>query len=211
MPSTWQTVRVFISSTFRDMHAERDHLVKVVFPALREELNKHRVHLVDIDLRWGVTKEQADNDQALDVCLDQVYACRPFFIGILGERYGWVSTKLPERVASKYGSIRHHTRTSITELEIVYGVLQNPQMRRHAFFYFRNPAALLAVPEAIRRTVYCETEPELIAKLHDLKERIRRSGYTLLGNACESFDATLLTLRLVKLLSVSLCFRTRRD
>ena len=36
MAATWKTVRVFISSTFRDMHAERDHLVKVTFPALRE-------------------------------------------------------------------------------------------------------------------------------------------------------------------------------
>ena len=88
MSATWKTVRVFISSTFRDMHAERDHLVKVVFPALREELEKHRVHLVDIDLRWGVTREQADNDEVLDVCLDQIDACRPFFLGILGERYG---------------------------------------------------------------------------------------------------------------------------
>jgi hypothetical protein len=33
------------------MHAERDHLIKVVFPALRERLGPHRVHLVDIDLR----------------------------------------------------------------------------------------------------------------------------------------------------------------
>ena len=36
MSSTWKTVRVFISSTFRNMHAERDHLVKVVFPKLRQ-------------------------------------------------------------------------------------------------------------------------------------------------------------------------------
>jgi len=36
MAKTWQTVRVFISSTFKDIHAERDHLVKVVFPELRE-------------------------------------------------------------------------------------------------------------------------------------------------------------------------------
>ena len=103
MPGTWKTVRVFISSTFRDMHAERDHLIKVIFPALREELEKHRVHLVDIDLRWGVTKEQADNGKALDVCLDQIDACRPFFIGIPGERYGYVSSRLPDHVASKYG------------------------------------------------------------------------------------------------------------
>jgi nephrocystin-3 len=66
MSAGWKTVRVFISSTFRDMRAECDHLVKVVFPALRERLEKYRVHLIDIDLRWGVTKEQAGNDQALD-------------------------------------------------------------------------------------------------------------------------------------------------
>lgn len=53
MPRKWKEARVFISSTFRDMHAERDHLVKVVFPELRERLEKHRIHLIDIDLRCG--------------------------------------------------------------------------------------------------------------------------------------------------------------
>jgi hypothetical protein len=40
MPEAWKTVRVFISSTFRDMQAERDHLVRFVFPRLRETLLK---------------------------------------------------------------------------------------------------------------------------------------------------------------------------
>jgi len=40
MAQTWKTVRIFISSTFRYMHAERDHLVKVVFPELRERCTK---------------------------------------------------------------------------------------------------------------------------------------------------------------------------
>jgi telomerase protein component 1 len=78
MASTWKTVRVFISSTFRDMHAERDWLVKRVFPALRERLEKHCVHLVDIDLRWGITEEEAQHDQVLDLCLQQTDECRPF-------------------------------------------------------------------------------------------------------------------------------------
>jgi len=30
MSATWKNVRVFISSTFRDMQAERDHLVRFV-------------------------------------------------------------------------------------------------------------------------------------------------------------------------------------
>ncbi|TFH54346.1 MAG: DUF4062 domain-containing protein [Methanothrix sp.] len=51
MPSTWNTIRIFISSTFRDMHAERDYLVKVVFPELRERCAKRHLNLIDVDLR----------------------------------------------------------------------------------------------------------------------------------------------------------------
>jgi len=99
MAQTWKTVRVFISSTFRDMHAERDYLVKVVFPALREKLEKYRIHLVDIDLRWGITEEEAQQDRVLDLCLQQIDDCRPFFVGILGERYGWVPKTFSDEVA----------------------------------------------------------------------------------------------------------------
>jgi hypothetical protein len=59
MSTSWQTVSIFISSTFNDMHAERDYLVKRVFPELREWCEKRKLRLVDIDLRWGVTEEDA--------------------------------------------------------------------------------------------------------------------------------------------------------
>jgi hypothetical protein len=35
-----------------DMQAERDHLLRFVFPKLRQELLQRRIHLVDVDLRW---------------------------------------------------------------------------------------------------------------------------------------------------------------
>ena len=47
----WKTVSVFVSSTFDDMHAERDYLVKEVFPRLREWCEQRRLRLVDVDLR----------------------------------------------------------------------------------------------------------------------------------------------------------------
>lgn len=72
MSATWKTVRVFISSTFRDMHAERDHLMRFVFPRLREQLLPRRIHLVDVDLRWGVTSEQ----DASKVCREIITECR---------------------------------------------------------------------------------------------------------------------------------------
>ena len=56
MQQRWKTIRIFISSTFRDMHAERDHLVRFVFPELKEKCRKNHVHLIDVDLRWGVTQ-----------------------------------------------------------------------------------------------------------------------------------------------------------
>lgn len=175
MSSVWRTVRVFISSTFRDMHAERDWLVKRVFPALRERLEPHRVHLIDIDLRWGVTKEQADNDEVLDICLSQIDECRPYFLGILGERYGWVSDIVPERVVSKWGWVRHHLSKSITELEILYGVLNNPSMYGHALFCFRDPKFLNDVPPDRRADLEPES-PEHLQKLNALKQSIRDSG-----------------------------------
>ena len=96
MARSWRTVRVFISSTFRDMHAERDHLVKVVFPELRERMAGRHLHLVDIDLRWGITEEEAEQGKALEICLEEIERSRPFFIGMLGERYGSLLGSLPE-------------------------------------------------------------------------------------------------------------------
>jgi hypothetical protein len=50
----WRTFPIFISSTFADMQAERDHLKNVVFPLVEEELQKRRIKLEIVDLRWGV-------------------------------------------------------------------------------------------------------------------------------------------------------------
>lgn len=189
MSAIWKTVRVFISSTFRDMHAERDHLVKVVFPALRERLEKHRIYLIDIDLRWGVTREQAENDQVLGLCLQQIDECRPFFLGILGERYGWVPTTFPVEALKKFGWIQHQTGRSVTELEIIHGVLNNPAMRGHAFFYFRKPEAIADVPEPTRSNVFAEAEPSPIEKLKDLKNVIRASKLPLFDGYPARWDS----------------------
>ncbi len=188
MEGTWPTVRVFISSTFRDMQAERDHLVKVVFPVLREHLEHDHIHLVDIDLRWGVTQEQADNDRVLDLCLDQIQRCKPFFVGILGERYGWVPKEFPLAARRHFGWIQHHTGKSLTELEILHGVLNDPTMCERAFFYLRD-SGFISQLSVEQRSIYCEgsTEEEIRnlpteqaqacaedrqAKLRDLKARI---------------------------------------
>ena len=42
-----------------------------------------------MDLRWGIAEEQGKRKETLKFCLNEIHACRPFFIGLLGERYGW--------------------------------------------------------------------------------------------------------------------------
>ena len=59
-----RAIRVFVSSTFRDMHAERDHLVTVVFPELRERVEQLGLEFFDVDLRWGVPAKDANGETA---------------------------------------------------------------------------------------------------------------------------------------------------
>ena len=47
----WENVHIFISSTFNDMHAERDFLLKKVFPELSEWMKTLKLNLIDVDLR----------------------------------------------------------------------------------------------------------------------------------------------------------------
>ncbi len=171
MTPVWSTIRVFISSTFRDMHAERDHLVKVVFPALRERLEPFQFHLVDIDLRWGITAEQAERDQVLDLCLDYIDECRPFFLGILGDRYGWVPGSLPEET-SRHGWTQRHSGRSVTDLEIQWGVLLNAEMRSQSLFFFRDPKFLADVPTDLQHVFVAENDAAAL-KQAELKQTIR--------------------------------------
>jgi telomerase protein component 1 len=157
MSTAWKTVRVFISSTFRDMQAERDHLVRFVFPKLREELVKWRVHFEDVDLRWGVTSDQ----DALHVCREVIDECRPRFMCMLGGRYGYVPPGGDH---------------SITADEVRYGVLDRLSERGYAFFYFRDGRAT-ARSIGERPGDFREARGSHSAqKLAALKRAIKRAG-----------------------------------
>src|ERR1700688_778384 len=87
-PTSGQTIRVFVSSTFRDMHAERDVLTREVFPELRRRCQARGAEFVGLDLRWGVTEEEIQRDGTLAICLQEIADCRPFFVCLLWERFG---------------------------------------------------------------------------------------------------------------------------
>ena len=136
---------LFISSTFTDMMAERDALRDFVFPELAERLRARHIHLEPIDLRWGVEtsnkKEQEEKELlVLKVCLDEIDRCKPFLIGIIGDRYGWAPPAGRMKAAeNEKNFISAIENKSITALEIEYGVLANTEQMKRSRFYFRAP------------------------------------------------------------------------
>ena len=170
--SNARVIRVFVSSTFRDMGAERDELVKRTFPALRQLCESRGVTWGEVDLRWGITEEQKAEGRVLPICLAEIASSRPYFIGLLGQRYGWVPTAIEGAALENEPWLAECAGRSVTELEILHGVLNDPAMASHAFFYLRDPAYAEGLPPE----QYRESEPEPQARLAALKERIRGSG-----------------------------------
>ncbi|MDR4468946.1 MAG: tetratricopeptide repeat protein [Nitrospira sp.] len=134
-------IRVFISSTFRDMVEEREQLMSHTWPALRQFCRERQVEFVEVDLRWGIPEAQNTRDETLKICLQEIQACRPYFIALVGERYGWIPgpEALTPDLLEEEPWLQEHQGKSVAELEILQGLLRNPDPGR-AFLYLRDPA-----------------------------------------------------------------------
>jgi len=157
----WENVHVFVSSTFNDMHAERDFLVKRVFPYLADWCERRCLHLVDIDLRWGVSEaDAAENKKVVQVCLERIDDCRPFFLCFLGQRRGWLpdfETEVSGDTRRAFDKLDAYEGASVTEMEIIHARIDplhngrlfdaqgNPRdgsAVEHAFFFLRQDGYL---------------------------------------------------------------------
>ncbi len=170
-----RVLRFFISSTFRDMQEERDVLIRKVFPRLQQQFKWSGVELIPIDLRWGVTREQAENGAVLSICLEEIDQCQPYFIGLLGDRYGWIPDQIPPELMDAYPWLGKYRDRSLTELEIIHGVLNDPANQDRAFFFIREPLDSREASNSLSQDQNDEG-PEEKAKLQALKERIYNSN-----------------------------------
>ena len=159
-------VRLFVSSTFQDLATERQALSIDAFPRLRQECAQREVAFTEIDLRWGISDDEARASNVLKICLEEIERCAkfpPFFVAILGDRYGWVPTDddwRPVRGASEHLAefSQRHQGDSITALEIQFAALDRRGALADAFFYFM--------------AVKGEQDPRQLV----LKEKIRSAG-----------------------------------
>ena len=178
----WRTVRVFISSTFRDMHGERDLLTRFVFPELRARAHSQQIHVYEVDLRWGVTEQDARSHKALEICLEEISRSQ-YFIGLLGQRYGWIQDEYQVPDTQDFDWLKDFPRRkSITEIEMYHAALFDVDRAvNKAFFYFRDPSFLNKVTPKYKADFDSESE-EALEKIETLKSNIRLSGLEVYDN-----------------------------
>jgi len=149
---------VFISSTFRDMHFERDVLNNTVNARLNRRLSEYNQSVRLLDLRWGVDTSELSEEEAtarvLRVCFDGIDSCQPYMIILLGDRYGYI----PD-----------NSGLSVTHMEILRGAIRsaNPE---HVFIYLRE-TDYSGMPEDMYR-VYREQDSAAISRLDALKAEL---------------------------------------
>ena len=159
---------IFVSSTFRDMNAERDAIMQKVVPLVDTVAEQYGENVWCKDLRWGINTTDLAEDEAntkvLSVCLDEIDRSRPPFVILLGERYGWIPD--PSLISSQARRKNMHLgdlEISVTALEIEYGAF----CRNYTpIVYFREAEG--AVPRDFRAE-----DEEHRAKLDQLKARLR--------------------------------------
>lgn len=175
MRSIWRTATIFISSTFQDMQFERDLISRTVVPELKEYFKFYRIAVRSIDLRWGInTIDNEENEverKIVGVCMDEIDRSRPFFVGIIGNRYGWIPPADLNACAK-----------SVTEMEIDYGALRDRESLENSIICIRD----IEVPEDLQAAYY-ENNPVKIRKINDLREQLRKAyaDASLAGNFME--------------------------
>jgi hypothetical protein len=171
------------------MHFERDMLHSVVVPELVSYFSKKRLSVDLIDRRWGIdtsgdTSEQENTVKILKVCFDEIERSKPFFIGFIGERYGWIPSQDLIRNAAIFKGIDIiEDDISVTQLEIEYGALLNPDYEGRILFYFRE-LDKEGMTEEERKTYEAETSLHA-KKIENLKNKI----YQLYPNFVRTYKA----------------------
>lgn len=145
-------IRIFISSTFEDMAFERSELAKT-FRELSVKARSHNVALNAIDLRWGIRP----GESVVELCLREIENSHPFFLGIIGDRYGSVPDMeeytANENLQLKYGNwLEDAIRDgmSYTEIEMQFGAfmeMEKAQRTGNIVFFIKDDAQKTKSPK----------------------------------------------------------------
>lgn len=116
-------VKIFISSTFREMISERDEIQQIVFSKIRFWARRLGISVLPIDLRWGITERDIEEGKLARQCEDAIRECAPYFIALLGNSYGSDSKAVLGDVERGYYG------KSVTDYEITKGVIETGNVK----------------------------------------------------------------------------------
>ncbi|MCR5155287.1 MAG: DUF4062 domain-containing protein [Butyrivibrio sp.] len=164
-------INFFISSTFSDMHQERDVFQKNIQAKVNYYANKYGEKVLFSDLRWGINTagmtEKESGEKIITNCVTEIQKCVPYMIVLLGDRYGTIIDDWITEPYIKGHDLEFDKGISVTALEILAGDkyigLDN------ILFYFREIEG--DYPEEFK-----EKDPGAQEKLRLLKEKISNSG-----------------------------------
>ncbi|XP_041071354.1 tetratricopeptide repeat protein 41 [Carcharodon carcharias] len=200
-------IQVYLCSTCEDFQEERNYLENYIFPLLSELCNTRRSCFEVLDMQWtsheGSHRQSIDSHQ-LKVSLDFISKCSPFFICMLGQKYGEYCPPDTEcypvggmdmealskverniHIAARNGYSwilrEEYKNCSLLELEITEAALLNDSV--FSFFYFRDSRyvddILLHVPQDKREMItskYNHRDHYEEQKVRELKEKIVNKG-----------------------------------
>ncbi|XP_030833932.1 TPR repeat-containing protein DDB_G0287407 [Strongylocentrotus purpuratus] len=150
-PRKKREIRVFVSSTFLDFAAEREILIKKVFNKLKKMCLDRGVFFSYVDLRWGITNDQSNDGKTISICLREIDRCRPFFLCLLGDRFGWsqkedevdaLLNKTYDYAIENFSLLKwieeYRFNSSVTQLEVLHSTLRERENASDkTFFYLR--------------------------------------------------------------------------
>ena len=134
---------------------------------LKRYCSKRDVSLSIVDLRWGITEADSRTGRVIELCMDEIRRTRPFFIGIVGGRYGW---QPDERFLGANGHLNNRypwvtdcikDGMSITEMEIQFGVLRNENPVNAFFFFSEGNKKWKETPGSDRYNRLCSLKEEI--------------------------------------------------
>lgn len=197
----WKYLKVFVSSTFLDMDIERDALKNIVEPRLNEFLKDYACNIEFIDLRHSVktTKDmslQEREKQIFNICLEEIDNCRPYFMGIIGHRYGWIPSEdgvacppinIPE------GFPVDEQKLSVTMYEFLHGILSPQVPKEQTIIFLRKKDSYIGLTED-QLSNYLE-KPDHKQYIKDVRDYIKTNDdqfkvvdYTLPIGKCPDKD-----------------------
>lgn len=143
---SWKYIKVFVSSTFKDMDIERDALKNLVEPQINDFLREYACTLEFVDLRHSVKTNSKMSliereKQIFNVCLEEIDHCKPYFIGIVGHRYGWIPSEdnvpCPQIEIPKDFPIAR-ANLSVTMYEFLHGVFASNTPHERMSIFLRS-------------------------------------------------------------------------